>query len=118
MKGLISFLCIFLAAVAPLRGASDTFIDYQNYNHGYCPDCNCYPCRCAENLDEALPIPPPDAAPPIPPPPCAAKPDACNPAPVCGTNCGISLWWVGLIIAGVAAAGAVIVSSNNGHVQR
>ncbi len=121
MKGLISLICIFLAAAAPLKAASDTFIDYQNYNHGYCPDCNCYPCRCAENVDAPVPPPPPPpppgaaaAVPPPPASPCGPKPDACTPATICATNCGISLWIVGLVIAGVATAGALIVSSNNG----
>jgi hypothetical protein len=127
MKTFISFICIFLLALAlPLEAVSNTFIDYQNYNHGYCPECNCYPCRCPTpppNTAEKQPCatcpngeePTPDAVPGNPPTcnPCP-KPDPCDPAPVCGTNCGISLWWVGLIIGGLAAAGAIIISSNNG----
>jgi hypothetical protein len=47
MKKVIACLCIFgLFCSQNLRAANDTFFDYQNYNHGYCPECNFYPCRC------------------------------------------------------------------------
>jgi hypothetical protein len=117
MKTLFILICMVYTAILPLEAASSTFMDYQNYNHGYCPSCNCYPCRCAE-LDPAespcAPCNPPPVAPPNAPKPCV-KPDPCNPAPVQACNCGISLWWVGLGIAGLAAAGAIIVSNNNGR---
>lgn len=149
MKTLITCLCILLVgSFAPLT-ASSTFVDYQNYNHGYCPKCNCFPCRCnaaqaevmgAEVGVEGPPPPPPPpcatcAEPPPPEPPCDApdapcdapcdapdapcdapcdKPEPCDPAPVCATNCGINLCWIGLGIAVIATAGAIIVSTNNG----
>jgi hypothetical protein len=145
MRKVLSLLCILLTAIfSPLHAASDTFMDYQNYTHGYCPECNCYPCQCnakaAEEVGEepgALPPPPcgpcgaavPSAAfgvlPPPPPAVAAAaaeeaaeeceKPNPCDPAPVCATNCGISLCWIGLGIAVVATAAAIIVSTNNGR---
>lgn len=104
------FCALLTLSLSPLR-ASDTFVDYQNFNHGYCPDCNCYPCRCGE--ENFL-----DAEDPCDDEPCdeCEKPDPCNPACVCGTNCGISLWVVGLVIAGVATAGALIIGSSNGIV--
>lgn len=146
MRTFMTFICILLTATFSSLKASDTFMDYQNYDHGYCPDCNCYPCRCnaaaaAEEAGAAGLPPPPCAAcgaaippgaplPPFPnpeaaaaaaataasnaPPPCK-KPDPCDPAPVCATNCGISLCWIGLGIAVVATAAAIIVSSNNGR---
>lgn len=152
MKTLLSFVCIFLIGLSlPLRAANDTFIDYQNYNHGYCPICNSYPCRCKkpynpENgpppIPEAgpgpMPAPPPGPGPTPPPPapgpgpdgpppppgpgpgpkkpPPPPPPSPCNPAPVCGTNCGISLVWIGIGIVGLAAAAVIIVSSNNGSI--
>lgn len=135
MKTLLSFTCIFLVAFAlPLRAASDTFVDYQNYNHGYCPICNSYPCRCKvpynpENAPPPIPgpgpIPPPQGPGPDgpgpalgkgPPPPPPPPPNPCNPAPVCGTNCGISLVWIGIGIVGLVAAAVIIVSSNNGSI--
>jgi hypothetical protein len=138
MQKLMTLICILLtAAFSPLK-AGDTFIDYQNYDHGYCPECNCYPCQCnamAEELgEEEGALPPPPCGPcgaavpasaafgTLPPPPPAAaaaceeceKPDPCDPAPVCATNCGISLCWIGLGIAVIATGAALIVSSNNG----
>src|SRR5262245_9607833 len=134
MKVIVSLLCIVLTACfAPLR-ASDTFTDYQNYNHGYCPDCNCHPCKCNSQAETvgapacASVAAPPACAPatpapcaPVTPAPCAPckapceKPEPCAPAPVCATNCGISLCWIGLGLAVVATAAAIIVSSNNGR---
>lgn len=117
---LICSLILSLVIFSSLFGASNTFIDYQNYNHGYCPDCNCYPCKCGGGAQDSPPYPVQDAPPPACAPcgnaPCK-KPDPCAPAPVCGTNCGISLCYVGLAIAGVAAAAAIIVTSNNGSVH-
>lgn len=131
MKSTLIFLCLMLVCSYSLR-ASNTFIDYQNYNHGYCPECNCYPCRCDGTCPptEDNPNPCPScpsgkcSAGELPPPPVGdgekkecnvcKQPNPCDPAPVCGTNCGISLCWVGLAIAGVAAAAAIIVTSNNG----
>jgi hypothetical protein len=119
MRAFISILCALLMAASPLKGASDTFVDYQNFNHGYCPDCNCYPCRCAElGITPATAATPAAAAtPPAAPEP--VKPDACNqPKPICPENCGIRLWIVGLVLAGTATAGAILVSSNNGRRPR
>ncbi len=113
MKTVLTFLCILITASAiPLRAASDTFVDYQNYNHGYCPTCNCYPCRCAElfgDAEEEDPEEEEDDAPGE-----SNGVDPCEPAPVCACNCGISLWAIGLVIGGLATAGVIIVSSNNG----
>ncbi|MCH9608948.1 MAG: hypothetical protein S4CHLAM45_03110 [Chlamydiales bacterium] len=112
----------------------DTFFDYQNYNHGYCPDCNYCPCRCdVESCPSGNPSCPPQKenyTPPYPkeptpcPPtesnaaPCAPTPCAtttCDPcAPVCGAECGISVCAITVAIAAVAAAAAIIVASSNG----
>ena len=137
MKIFITYICILLTAgLIPLRAANDTFMDYQNYNHGYCPDCNCYPCKCKpysnvpscatcddddeddcddecedcdddDECDEECDEDEDECD------DCEA-PDPCNPASVCGTNCGISICWIGLGIAGIATAAAIIVGSNNG----
>lgn len=37
---------ILFAFVTSISAANSTFIDYQNYNHGYCPSCNYEPCVC------------------------------------------------------------------------
>ncbi len=131
LKYLLTFLCIFLASTGCLR-AGDTFVDYQNFNHGYCPNCHCSPCQCA-GLEEGVAAeavaedgeggvlvaePAPAAVTAEEAEEEEAATAACEPAVVCATNCGISLWWIGLILAGLATAGAIIVSSNNGHLQR
>jgi hypothetical protein len=144
MRTSMTIICIILTATFNSFhcSAGDTFMDYQNYDHGYCPECNCYPCRCNATEEELgieteLPAPPcapcgaavvPPGALPLPvpaPPPAAAvaakkcptckKPDPCDPAPVCATNCGVSLCWIGIGIAVVATAAAIIVSTNNGR---
>lgn len=48
--------------------------------------------------------------------PCAEAPceKPCDPAPVCGTDCGISICALGIGLAALAAAAAIIVSSGNG----
>ena len=105
----IAFLIFLIAFSSLLSAASNTFMDYQNYNHGYCPDCNCYPCKC--NAGGACPhgvsgegscnlCPKPD--------PC------CPPATSCGTQCGVSVCAIGATIAIVAGVAAIIVSSGNG----
>lgn len=117
MKKTISFiLTAILATSGALHAADSTFLDYQNYNHGYCPECSCYPCCCQGGSCDAAPTD--CAAPCAQPTPCAAPcnvPTPCAPcAPVCGTECGISICAIGIAIAAVAAAGAIIIASSNG----
>ncbi len=108
MKRLTAIVVLLTFWISPLRAASDTFVDYQNYNHGYCPECGSFPCRCGEraagnNLaPEEAPVPPPPPAGPgfsyggppapapngrVPPPPpgVAAKtpPPPAPPTPAC-----------------------------------
>lgn len=123
MKAFPYWLSLFLTFTFPLSAVSNTFIDYQNYNHGYCPECQCYPCKCeVHNPDGSNPCPcPAHGSNPHPCPENHGKqvntcvpPDPCCPAPVCGGACGLSICVIGLGIAVLAAAGAIIVSSNNG----
>lgn len=157
-----------------LTAASNTFLDYQNYNHGYCPDCQCTPCTCKSGTGScptcpnqpcsscngkgvcpncqgggACPtchaqksssctscqgkgacvtcqgkgscpscsgVPPPPGAPP-PGKPCPT-PNPCTPATTAATQCGLSLWWIGIGIAALVVAAKFIVSSHNGHVKK
>lgn len=138
MKTCSTLICILLTITfAPLQAASDTFVDYQNYNHGYCPKCNCYPCQCKYlqgtpgpgPVDGPEAIDDPDADDDdedyddeegdIPPPPACRAPAPAttpcdDPAPVCATNCGVSLCVVGVAIAAIATTAAILISANNG----
>lgn len=116
-----------------LHAADDTFFDYQNYNHGYCPDCSYCPCRCqtgACNSNSCESAPPyPKTPPPCPPgtpcqavapcpspcqAPCQTPCNPCDPAaPVCGSPCGISICAILVAIAAVVGAGAIIVASSS-----
>jgi len=100
MKKLIILFC---AGIVALSGTffADTgkLYDYQNYNHGYCPECSCYPCECECQPEDA-------------PCPCPPSCDPC--ASVCGTDCGISMCALGIGLAALAVAGVIIVSSGNG----
>ncbi len=131
MKSFIALLLILLMSAQSAFAVDDTFFDYQNYNHGYCPDCNYCPCRCGggscPNNSCETPAPYPQDPPPCPPgapcgtptpcaAPCAPAPcDPCDPcAPVCGTECGISVCAIVVGIAALAAAAAIIICSSNG----
>jgi len=123
---LLAIFCILLACITNLCPRSfsliaeevaegQVFTDYQNYNHGYCPDCSCCPCRCipvgpgpcgsgtcdpcdsdacdpyggiAQPVGPAVELPPGSPGPgPLPPPPPGDS--ACNPcAPPCAPKCG------------------------------
>lgn len=129
--------CVDEETTEPVAQGNNVFIDYQNYRHGYCPSCDCYPCRCNQcppaNPSSSAPceVPPPACpspcqAPACPPPqpPCEApcEEEACAPAcatapcaPVCGTECGISACAIGIGIAALVTAAVLIVSSGNGH---
>ncbi len=119
-KAFTLFSMLLITFGTALKGYDSTFMDYQNYNHGYCPECSCYPCKCDVPYYNVEPGPPPPVPPP--PPPCPV-PDPCSPcdpcAPVCGTQCGISICAIGVAIAGVAAAAAIIIgtggSSSTAH---
>jgi hypothetical protein len=137
MKRLMNLCCIVLTLTAAKLFAvqSNTFIDYQNFNRGYCPTCNCYPCQCGAHdhantidelnvgeEDEFLPSNLPEeeawkaalfeASRPsaICNPPNQCKPDPCLPAPICACECGLSVVSIALAVAIVAATGALIVS--------
>ena len=99
MKKVTALLSLMLVAFSTsLAAADNTFIDYQNYNHGYCSSCNCAPCVCDPS-----------------PPPCSVPCAPCDPcAPVCGTECGVSICAIGVGVAAVAAAAAIIIASGSG----
>lgn len=121
MKVIIAVLCIFSFLTTSVFGAAgDTFIDYQNYNHGYCPECNNYPCQCdsgcCPNADPCTTCPnTATSAPPYPlePQTCPA-PNPCTPCEE-GDVCGISVYWIAIIIVAIATAAAIIVGANNGR---
>ncbi|NGX55752.1 MAG: hypothetical protein KR126chlam2_01394 [Chlamydiae bacterium] len=98
MKKLIALFCTGLIAIGGISVAdTGKLYDYQNYNHGYCPECSCTPCEC-QSADQSSPCPP-----------------ACDPcASACGADCGISMCALGIGLAALAAAAAIIVSSGNG----
>lgn len=110
--------------------------DYQNFNHGYYPNCDrcgCNPCGCPGGCSAAEPSAPDQLPPPTPPPasdcssPCEVPPPVpaqcvpppCAPAPCAASvgkkDCCISVWAIGIAIAALCAAAAIIVSSGNGH---
>jgi len=94
------FSILLLACTSIVRADDDTFIDYQNYNHGYCSTCSNAPCGCGEPCSD-------EGCPPVVNP--------CDPcAPVCGTECGISVCAIAVAIAAVAAAAAIVISSGDG----
>ncbi len=95
MYKIIALLSSILIFGTPLSAADNTFLDYQNYNHGYCSTCNCEPCACGQ----------PPAQPCNPCDPCA---------PVCGTECGISLCAIAVGVAAVAVAAVIILVSGSG----
>lgn len=119
MKKVIALLStVAMALGATLHAADTPFLNYQNYNHGYCPECNCAPCGCAQP-PAPVPAPPPGAVPPPPPAACApCQQQPCSPcdpcAPVCGAECGVSICAIGVGIAALAAAAAIIVASGSG----
>lgn len=87
--------------------------DYQNYNHGYYPECDCCgcnPCCCGETVAESAP----DQLPPPTPAPCSKPCESPCAASVCGTGCGISMYALGIGIAALCAAAVIIISSGNG----
>ncbi|MFZ0566052.1 MAG: hypothetical protein WAM28_07700 [Chlamydiales bacterium] len=128
MKKKFTFLPLLLSLSISLgnkvAAADSTFIDYQNYNHGYCPECSCYPCRCdVPYYAEPVPVSPAYAPPPpplgSPPPDPCPVPDpcdsACDPcAPTCGTECGLTICTVGVVIVALAATAAIVISSGEG----
>ncbi len=99
MKQMRALVTLFLLFGTPLSAADNPFLDYQNYNHGYCPECDCAPCACGDPA----------------PAPCAASGGACDPcAPVCGTECGVSICAIGVVVAAIAGAAAIIIVSGSG----
>src|ERR1700722_2803627 len=133
MKQLYSVMCalVMLLSFPHVGKAANTTFDYQNYNHGYCPQCSCCPCKCNGPVPQPCapcgnaPCAPCGEAPcapcaPAPCAPCAPAPCAppCGPqpcAPACGVDCGISLCAIGVAVAALVAAAVIIVSSGNGH---
>lgn len=131
IKKLLSLLTLLIfAGSSTLSAANNTFLDYQNYNHGYCPDCNCAPCSCTEQpaaceqpcnpCAPAAPSPSPCVAAPsaapcnpcAPAAPCAAPCDPC--APVCGAECGISWCAIAVGVAALVAAAVIIFTAGHG----
>lgn len=89
-----------------------------------CPSGSCSPCQspcdgpCSSSScqspcgDPCSPCAAPVCEPCAPCNPC----NPCNPcASACGTDCGISCVAIGVGIAAVAAAGAIIIASGSGH---
>ncbi len=101
MKKFVSFICMALmASVSVMHAETSNLYDYQNYNHGYCPECECSPCTCQPSGEQTT---------------CPAACSSCEGnAPVCGTECGISICALGVAVAALAAAAAIIISSGNG----
>lgn len=117
MKTLLTLIAaILIGCSSHVYAASNTFLDYQNYNHGYCPDCNCCPCKCAGGGCYA-PDNPNSPQDPVNPQGSCQKPDPCCPpaTSVC-TQCGLNVIYVGAGIAIIATVASIIVGSNNGHV--
>lgn len=143
MKKIIAILCMFLALFAGMsRGShllaqcSGDILDYQNYNHGYCPTCDgpLGSCNCGTPTPPPPPVNPPPAYPsyyynPVPPAPVpACATGTCGGAPIeevddapcapcagaSGVNCGISICALGILLIALAAGAAIIVSSGNG----
>lgn len=102
MKKYVSILTTVCFALGATLSASNTaYADYQNYNQGYPPAV-------------APGGPTPCGAPVYGPGPCATC-GPCDPcAPVCGTDCGVSICAIGLGVVAVAAAAAIIIASGNG----
>lgn len=128
--------CVFLSS-SLLVGSSNTFLDYQNYDHGYCPDCNCAKCKCGGG-DKSPSCSEGEDGEPSSCQGCGGNPGSCKKcsqgakegSPSCKTpdpcdppatsdsaQCGISIWCLGIGVAAIAAAAVVIVSSNNGSVS-
>ncbi len=132
-KCLSIFFVLLIAAGSQLSAASNTFLDYQNYNHGYCPDCNCCPCKCAGGGCYAPQPPPPPPSPNQPPPPppppgdpqdpinpqgaCKKPEPCCPPATSTCTECGLNIVYVGLGIAAVVTAATILIGMDNGSVH-
>ncbi len=139
MKKIFTASVLFLMTVTSIaRGVDSTFTDYQNYNHGYCPECSCYPCRCAPSPNGSCetgtcpddyydpnteyyddPNASCDSVEPCDPcnEVCVGQPcyDPADPnAPGQGTTYGISVTAIGVAVAAVAAAAAIILSAGNG----
>lgn len=116
MKRLLSLLTLVIfASSSTLSAASNTFLDYQNYNHGYCPDCNCAPCNCGQPPACEDPGAPQCEAPCNPcaaGAPCAPPCDPC--APVCGAECGISWCAIAVGVAALVAAAVIILTAGHG----
>jgi len=118
MKKAFVFVSVFLVFLSGLNGKLLPLFaaqyDYQNYNHGYYPECDrcgCNPCCCGEtSVAESAP----DQLPPPTPPPCSTPCEAPCAAATCGTGCGMSMCALGIAIAALCAAAAIIVSSGNG----
>ncbi|MCH9635311.1 MAG: hypothetical protein S4CHLAM81_05250 [Chlamydiales bacterium] len=122
------FLLIASLFLLPLNGADNTFLDSQNYNHGYCPDCNTSPCDCPavpykscpqkEGTCPDAPVYNPDVKACYPDDENSACTEQCPPcdpcAPIARKHSGISICAVGLVLVALAAGAAVIVTSNNG----
>jgi len=88
------FSILLLACTSVVRANDDTFIGYQNYNNGYCSTCSNAPCGCGE--------------------PCSNEECSCEPcAPVCGTECGISIRAIAVALVAIAAGTAIIITSGN-----
>lgn len=128
MKKLVIFVCAFLLTVCPMgKGFSvteDSITDYQNYNHGYCPSCQCNDCRCEKPSPECNSCPKKQE--------CEDQQEEANNeeehedevAPnlddredvivVCKPKSGFSMMTLGIILVAVAVAATLIVSAGNG----
>lgn len=115
MKRLIALSLIPFMLAQSAFAADDTFIDYQNYNHGYCPSCSYCPCKCdaQSGCEGQAPCNAPAAA-------CAAPCEQkecspCDPQPRdCGYKCGVPVCAIVVAIGALAAAAAILLSTNAG----
>lgn len=142
MKRVYALFLALLTAIAPFEMRAQNIFEYQNYNHGYCPECHCSPCRCGLGGFGPMPPPPPPPVPPTaayagpdcnsgqcpPQPRCEAVPQPEQPippavaqpcqkpcAPACGAACGVSITTLGVVVAAIAIAAVIIVTSGNGR---
>jgi hypothetical protein len=98
MKRMITLLTAALVAFgANASAANSAALNYQEYCDSGPPACSAPSCMQA-------PCPPPF--------------DPCAPcAPVCGTECGVSVCAIGVAILAIVAAAAIILSSETEHVH-
>lgn len=130
-KFFVLFLCFLTVCLQSPKGfaldPSESITDYQNYNHGYCPSCECEPCRCRSS-----PCDPCDQCESQQcEPPCEEEAKAENPSGEsedevvvevprdscvikCKARSNFSFFTMGVVFVALATAATLIVTSGNG----